>query len=54
MTTIHYEADADLGVLAGQDVAVVHANQAIADFETDLRRRLGERVTPTGPARAER
>ncbi len=32
----------------------IHANQAIADFEMDLRRRLGERVTPTGPAPAER
>lgn len=28
------------------------ANQDIADFEIDLRRRLGERVTPTGPASA--
>lgn len=27
-----------------------HANQMIADFEIDLRRRLGEKVTPEGPA----
>ena len=27
-----------------------HANETIAEFELDLRRRLGENVTPTGPA----
>lgn len=31
----------------------LHASQGIADFEMDLRRRLGECVTPTGPAPAE-
>ena len=30
-----------------------HANEAIAGFEIDLRRRLGENVTRTGPAPAE-
>ncbi|GJM38082.1 MAG: ketol-acid reductoisomerase [Acidimicrobiales bacterium] len=30
-----------------------HANDTIADFEMDLRRRLGEKVTPTGPAAAD-
>jgi ketol-acid reductoisomerase len=31
----------------------LHANEEIADFERDLRRRLGEQVTPTGPAPAD-
>jgi ketol-acid reductoisomerase len=31
----------------------IHANEEIAGFERDLRRRLGEQVTPTGPAPAD-
>jgi ketol-acid reductoisomerase len=45
-----WDAQRDAGHPGLAELREEHANGMIAELEMDIRRRLGERVTPDGPA----